>query len=124
MKKVTIYLILLFILNSNFGFSQTVNKTYDIVFEIKNFARQKSVPLIQDFCNSLEGCKLTAYCEPQGWVVFTIEENYFSSANDPLVLFKNATFDGILKMGVTKSVLENACKERLVPINESKKSIH
>ena len=124
MKKVTIYLILLCLLYSVSGFSQSVDKTYDIVFEIKNFARQKSIPLIQSYCNSLEGCKLTAYCEPQGWVIFTIKENYYSSANDPLVLFKNATFDGVIKMGVTKSVLENACKEPLVPVGELKKAIH
>jgi hypothetical protein len=124
MKKVKIYLILLFIINSIGGFSQAIAKTYDIVFEIRNFSLQKTIPLIQSYCNSFEGCKLTAYCEYQGWVVFTIDENYYSSSNDPLVLFKNATFDGIIKTGVTKSILENACKGRLVPINEYKKSIH
>jgi hypothetical protein len=124
MKKVKIYLILLFVCSSILGISQSTSKTYDIVFEVKNFTHQKSIPLIQEFCINLDGCKLTSYCEAQGWVIFSIEENYYPSSNDPLVLFKNAPFDGILKSGVTRSTIENACKERLVPIDISKKSIH
>lgn len=124
MKKAKLYLILLFVSISFLGVSQSVTKTYDIIFEIKNFAPQKSIPLIENYCNSLDGCKLTSYCEPQGWVVFTIEENSYPSTNDPMVLFKNAPFDGLLKQGVTKSTVENACKERMVPIDLSKKSIH
>jgi hypothetical protein len=124
MKKVKIYLILLFICSSVLGISQPASKTYEIVFEVKNFTHQKSIPLIHEFCINLDGCKLTAYCEAQGWVIFSIEENYYPSSNDPLVLFKNAPFDGVLKSGVTKSTIENACKERLVPIDISKKSIH
>ena len=91
-------------------FSQTSSKSYQIIVEIPTFTVEKTLPYLIEQVEATSGVNLVEYCADQGWIVFDVLEQSFSSIQDPLLLLKELHIDGILKVGASKEQVEANCK--------------
>lgn len=118
-----LFLLMIIVCSSIFdSFSQSNIRSYQLVVEMPTFTEEKTLPNLWEAVAATTGVTLFEYCSAQGWVVFEILEERYSCTQDPLVLLKELHIDGILKVGVSKGLVEANCKDGLHSYSNIKKN--